>query len=567
MKLYKYLLVVLASFSSGMFAQPVVDENKGLVIIVTGGGEVSYEKTKKIATEPDFTDTVKVDFTLDYSSIDKKLNSKFELETVKPPKLLIIEPLNEIHKGQVKLGLNDFKTPPYFDFNYSTIRHKKYNAGIVMNHYSSDLDLKGKDDTRFTENNIGLYGKKINKKTTLSADLDYDYNTFRYYGYDPSLFILDPEDNQQYYSVLNGGVFLKSNKDKNTKHEYTAGVNYQQLFSKHQVQEHLIELQGEVNGYYLPSGGVMDSIDFTDVSGFWNLDVNAGYLISQDSVLNLSSTLVALRPTYKLKRKSISVTIGLPSYFLTNNSRFLTVLPTLNVEYAIAKDILIAYAGYDRKYERNHYLTYMKANPFIGGNMPHNNTYTRVDLVGGLKGAFTSKTTFNLGGHYRDMKGFVLYVNEFTSIGNRKFNVITDDVKHAQAFAEVIFENKKLNTGLLAEYNKYEMTSKFAYHLPEIVAQAFVKYNVQDKFYIGTELFYYGEQFALDNNDALLGTTSDDPITLKAIIDFNFSIDYKYNDKLGAFLSVNNILSTKHQRWNQYPNYGINVLGGVSYKF
>jgi hypothetical protein len=564
MKLYNYLLFVFCALSSGIVAQEVVDDKKELIFDVNGKGKVSYEKANKIAVEPKFTDTVKVLIGLDYSSIDKKINSPFTLETIKPPKLIILEPLTKIHKGQVNFGLNDFKTPPYFDFNYSTIRHKKYNAGIALNHFSSDLNIKGKEDTRFTENNIGLYGKKINKKTTLSADLDYDYNTFRYYGNSPDAFLIDPENNQQYYSVLNAAVALKSNKKKDTKHEYSAGVDYQQLFSKYEVQEHLIELNGEVNGYYLPSGGVMDSIDFTDVSGFWNLDVNVGYLISNDSVLNLRSSLVALRPSYKLKRRSLSLTIGFPAYFLTNNSRYLTALPTLNLEYTIAKDILILYTGYDRKYERNHYLTYMDANPFIGANLPHTNTYTKFDFVGGLKGAFTSKTTFNVGGHYKDMEGFVLFVNDVNSVGARKFNVITDDVKHAQAFVEVIFENKKINTGLLAQYNNYEMTSRIAYHLPEIVAQAFAKYNVQGKFYLGVELFYYGEQFAKNTTVFSLVPTE---TKLAPILDFNFNIDYKYNDKFGAFLKVNNILSTKHQRWNQYPNYGINVLGGVSYKF
>ena len=246
MKSYNYLIIVLSVLSMSMNAQEVVDEKKGLVFDVEGAGKVSIEKTKKIAIEPDFTDTVKVKFDLDYSSVDKKLTSKFKLESIKPPKLVIMEPLPKIYKGQVKLGLNDFKTPPFFDFNYSTIRDKKYNTGIVMNHFSSDLDVKGKGDTRFTENNIGLYGKKISKKTTLSADLDYDYNTFRYYGYDKSLFNYEVNELPQYYSVLKSGLALKSNKDKNSKHEYTAGINYQQLFSKYSVQEHLIELKGEV---------------------------------------------------------------------------------------------------------------------------------------------------------------------------------------------------------------------------------------------------------------------------------------------------------------------------------
>ena len=567
MNLRQHFTILLSLLYLLGHSQQTLDEKKGLVMVVTGGGKVSYEKAKKITEEPSFIDTVKVNFGLDYSSVDKKINSIFELETIKPPKLLMMEPLTQIRKGEIKLGINDFKTPPFFDFNYSTIRNKEYNAGIVLNHFSSDLNLESKAATRFTESNIGVYGKKINKKTTLSGKLDYDYNTFRYYGYNPSLSVLDPiqkGQDQQYYSILKGAFDVKSNKNKNTKYEYETGLTYQQLFSKYQVQEHLVDFKGQINGYYLPSGGVMDSIDFTDVSGFWDVKLNVGNLTSKDSTLDLNSTLISIKPSYKLKRKSVSLTIGLPAYFLTNNSRFLTLLPTLNFDYAVVKDILIAYAGYDMKFERKHYLTYMQDNPFIGADLPHVNTYTRFDFVGGLKGAFSSKTTFNIGGHYKDIEDFVLYVNDVNSFRNRKFNVTTDDVKHAQLFAELLFENQKINAGILAEYNNYEMNSKFAYHLPSIVGQGFAKYNVQNKFYLGAQLFYYGEQLA--KNTSVI-PTDPETIKLKGILDFNLTVDYKYNKRLGAFLYLNNILSTKHQRWNQYPNYGINLLGGISYQF
>lgn len=564
-KMLKYTPVLFCLFYfQGWTQNEVIDDKKEVLIKVIGGGKVSYEKANKIAEEPSFVDTVKVKLPVKYDVVDKKVSTSFKVETIKPPKLLLLEPLKKIYKQEVSLGLNDFKSPPYFNYVLSTIRNKEYNAGIKLNHFSSEMNLKNHDAGRFTESEIVVYGKKINKKTTLYADMDYDYNTFRFYGFDPSINIINPKDNQQYYSLLNGSFGIKSNKNSDSKLKYQTGINYQQMFSKYSVEEHLITLSGDISGKYLPKWKMFDSLDLSNVFGQWNLKFDAAHLISKDSTLDINSTLFTIRPSYELKRGAMNLELALPIYFLTNNKRFLTALPTLNVNYAIAKDILIVYGGWDRQYQRNHYLTYLDQNPFIESNLNHTNTYTNINIVGGLKGAFSSKTTFNLGYRYKYVEDFVLFVNSITSVANRKFDIETDDVVHQQIFGELMYENKKLKTGLTAQYNNYKMYALKAYHLPAIYAQVYAKYNVQNKFYLGADVFYFGEQIA--KNNAVTFAASE-PITLRPILDFNLSVDYHYSEKLGAFLKVNNILSTKHQRWNQYPNYGINLLGGVRYSF
>jgi outer membrane receptor protein involved in Fe transport len=77
-------------------------------------------------------------------------------------------------------------------------------------------------------------------------------------------------------------------------------------------------------------------------------------------------------------------------------------------------------------------------------------------------------------------------------------------------------------------------------------------------------MFFYGKQLALESFD-----TQNRPITkdLDPIFDFNFNVKYNYSKRLGAFLKMNNILNTKHIRWDQYSNYGLNFLFGVGYSF
>lgn len=568
MKLGIYISIFFLLIALVASAQEVpADNNKEVeIILLTGGGEVSIEKGKKISEQPVFVDTVNVKVDVSYNTIDKKVENNFKVETIKPPKLLIMEPLDKLSHGQLDLGLNDFKSPPFLNFTYSTLRNKDYNAGIKIRHFSSDLSVKNLSSTRFTETGAGVYGKKFYKNMVVSGSADYNYNTFRNFGYDPSLFNISENSDKRFYSIfdLNGGVESR-NKERSAWHQ-KAQARYQQLFGKVNIEEHLISASYSGHTYNLFKGKVDSLLPEKDFVRMSSVELSVQHLLSKDTTFLVESTLFDVSLFgYKLKGKGFNVKLNpIRSTFLSNKNRALLWTPTVEIDYAIAKDIFILYGGFERKLERNHYLTYMQQNPFIGANLPHTNTLTNYHISAGLKGALTSKTTFNLGAHYRDVKDFVLFVNDVNSKATRVYNVITDDVIHKQVFGELMYENKKVKTGILVEYNVYEVFNNEAYHLPAIKAQAFASYNVQDKFSIGTDIFYYGKQLALDVVAATIPVTT---IELKPILDFNISIDYHYSDKLGAFLKVNNILSTKHQRWNQYPNYGINVLGGVSYTF
>ena len=538
-----------------------IDDNSGVVIVISGGGKVSYEKGVKISEEPEFVDTVKVNFDLDYSAIDRKLESNFEIEPIKPPKLVIMEPLDLISKNYFALGINDFKTAPFAEYTHTTIRNKVYNGGFHFKHFSSDMRVPNTARAKFTETHGGINGKKILERQILSTHIDYDYNTFRNYGFDPAVYQpIGKEDILLHYSVFKGDFAVTSTKHKFNKYDYDARVNYAQLYAHHNIAEHVLGFEGEIGGKYFPNGGIIDSLPTKDLAGNWQVQFKADYLNAKDSSKSNSSTLFKLRPNYKVNYKSLNVTVALPIFFNTNNVRLLTALPTINFDWAVAKDILILYAGYDRNYYRNYYLTYMNENPFIGSDLPYVNTHVKFDFQAGLRGAFTSKTTFNFGLKYQNIGNFVLFVNDASILGNRQFTVLTDEVDKQQLFVEVVYENRKIKSGVLAEYNRYQFANYDAYHLPAVFAQAYAKYNIQDKFKLGADLFYYGEQLALDvQNVADPGTTK----LLKPILDFNLNIDYKYNETFGAFFKLNNILSTRHQRWNQYPNYGINVLGGI----
>jgi len=522
---------------------------------VGGKGNLSYKYGAKIGNDPVFQDTVKVNSEVDYNFVDQKINSDFQVDKINAPKLNMLDPLVKLHKRYLALGLTGFKTPPYFDLNYSTIRKRDYNTGFSLNHISQEQKINGVDDARYTNSNFMFFGKKFYNKSTWYSSVDYDFNTFRSYGYNKDQVNLDDEKALIFgYSILNAETGLKSSVKKKGKFDYDVGLTYDQFLEDQlAVAEHKVGVASNFNWLMKTK-----PIDFL-------MDVNFGasYLNAETSTETHSSLIFDLGVKLNKKSEKYDVTVGVKSFFQTNQSRSLWAFPFIEADYSFVKDVLHVFGRLTTDFSRNSYLNYTKVNPFITTRESVITTITKQDFMAGLKGAFNSKSSFNIGIRYKNISDMPLYYN-VGNFGHNKFQILTDDVVHRQIFTEFMWDGKKLDLGLKAEYNIYDVFKNEAFHLPKLYTVLSANYNIQNKIEVGAEMFLYGKQLALENFD-----NENRPITkeLDAIFDFNVNIKYNYTKRLGAFLKVNNLLNTKHIRWDQYSSYGLNFLFGVGYSF
>jgi hypothetical protein len=70
-------------------------------------------------------------------------------------------------------------------------------------------------------------------------------------------------------------------------------------------------------------------------------------------------------------------------------------------------------------------------------------------------------------------------------------------------------------------------------------------------------LFAGGPYLRSDNTDAQGGGGADLSIGMEYAVTRNWS----------AWLGLNNLLNSRYARWNNYPVYGLNILGGVRFRF
>lgn len=560
------IILFIIVFSHVLCAQTSVDsdDKKSVEINIVGAGKVTYEKGIKINEEPEFKDTVKVKSEFNYTTTEQKIEGEYEVEPINAPKITILEPLQKLYKANLTLGVNDFVTPPYFDFSYTKLRDKKFSAGFNLNHFSSGIKADGLNQSKFQENNIGVFGKKITEKHTFYANADYEYDRFRYYGFDQNIFEIPKDSSRIYYSLLNANIGFKKNVTDEKEWNYKANIAYDQFFSADEIQEHLITASTDLGKFFEPT--FLNK--FFDKKGVAYFDGKASvaYLSSQDSIQNINSTLIEVTPTANLKHDRLDMTIGFRMNYFTGPSNSFRLYPIAELDFTVAKDILIIYGSIDGEYKRNHYLTYFQSNPFISTQLNNTTTNNSYNIVGGLKGALSSKSSFNVGFKSMKFNDEVFFVNDLNTKGNRKFTIWQTDLNQEQLFGEFIFENKKFRTNGLLELNTYSTAQYEAFHRPDLYAELGLSYNLQDKIKVGTDLYYFGTQIA-PTEDVFVGSNDVSTVTLDPILDFNFNVNYIYSNKFNAFVLVNNILSQNHQRWNQYPNYGINFMLGLNYSF
>ena len=54
---------------------------------------------------------------------------------------------------------------------------------------------------------------------------------------------------------------------------------------------------------------------------------------------------------------------------------------------------------------------------------------------------------------------------------------------------------------------------------------------------------------------------------LKGGVDLSAGAEFSIKSNISAWLDVNHVLNDKYERWNAYPVFGINLLGGMIVKF
>jgi outer membrane receptor protein involved in Fe transport len=183
---------------------------------------------------------------------------------------------------------------------------------------------------------------------------------------------------------------------------------------------------------------------------------------------------------------------------------------------------------------------------------------------------FSAPVSINLelGMRYEKWENAPFYITDTTVALHNKFTILYDDYDMVAINAGLSYHlNEKWNVIFGADYFVYNtMNLLSAWHKPSYDIKLIADYNIGNKFLLHGKLVYNGSTTTPEYNTS--GNTTVISIgNINGWFDASLGIEYRYRKKLGIFLNFNNITATHYYRWYNYPSYGFNIIGGLSYTF
>lgn len=523
-------------------------------IVVTTAYKPVLAEAVKIRRNPNLEEAAPFKAPLVYTPIDKKLqqdNNIGELAAMKRP----AEQDSVLLNNYVKVGAGSLKTT-FGEAYFGNGRDEALQVGGFLKHFAQAGNQLKQNEIR---DEIGIFGKSINKETTLTGRINYKRRGTYFYGnntsgVEPTGYTFDPQK-QTFNNIGAEGELAKNYKDEENAFTYALKLKGY-LFS---------------NAYSAKESNVV-------VSGFLNQTVKQFYaglagsldLSSQKDVLySVSNSIVRANPYIKFQGENYKIDAGINIAKEFGMSNRFFIFPAAKLEYQVVPKYVRLFAEAKGDVNRASLQEYTDVNPFLGENINLVNSVDQLDITVGLKGTLAPGLSFKASIFRNSVKNLAMFVNDFANTGN-KFAVVYDGGK-----ARISGFNGELNFKAAEDFDlfgrvevkDYKLaTEAQPWNLPTFKLTAGTVIHISDVVDINGSLMFRG---ATQDRALVLPGSSITPVSsnIPSFADLSGGATYKVNKKVSVFVQVNNILSTSNQTWLYYPNYGLNVFGGVGYAF
>jgi len=532
-------------------------QNDSTTIITIEAYQPFLKDAFKIKDNPTIDDTGKINPNLTYTFLNKQIPVDFTVKPIKAAKIKG-EPLVKLYKGYAKVGFGT-NTTPLVNLYYNAKRSKTFNYGITGKHFSSS-GISGNDYSGFSDNHLGIFGKRILKEFSLYSKLNYDRNVVHYYGFPPenNTIVANADNIQQILNKISAVASLTRNYTDTTQFDYNFDLNYHYITDVYDVNANHFSLDGNLSKYHKRE--------------LYEMGVEANYNQLNNLLNQKSNLVIGLKPHISTIAKKWEFQIGLGLFVNSHEKTTFHFYPQAEFKYNIADDIIIPYVGIRGGMQANSLNNFFRENPFINTNeIAVLNTNKKYDVYAGIRGSITSNLSFNTSFSKQKLEGLPLYVKNEFGLQN-KFIAAYDTLDLIQLDGELAYQKlEKWKILLTGNYYGYTPKNEIkAWHRPDLKITLSGVYDLSDKIIVRADLFYIGQQYAKTTNVVTTSNTvvyTDASETLKGVFDANISLEYRYTKKLSAFINFNNIGSVKYERWQDYPTQRFGVLGGLTYSF
>ncbi|MBI5858742.1 MAG: hypothetical protein HZB42_14010 [Sphingobacteriales bacterium] len=449
------------------------------------------------------------------------------------------------NSSYVKAGFGSLRTP-YIQAGISLGDGKTAGLNIYAKHVGSD----GKRDfQKFTSTDVKLDGY-FKSGNNLQWDAGIGMNQYRTYkyGYEPATLVFANDSLKQNFQTIAGRVAMHNINKTKFGLTYWPEVKidvFNDNFKNNESNTVLdLPLQKTVGKVFAVNLGItFDLTRFTP---------------QNKSVIN--NTIYYISPSVLFKTPKINAEAGIrPSW---DNKTF-KMFPNVLVDVGTNDKRFFFQAGWTGYIRKTTYQYLASQNPWL--YVPNSLTNTWIEeRFAGFKGSVGDHFSYAAKVGFNKLNNQPLFVNDYTAgTGGRSFKVVNEpEIKVVNFGGELgynIGEKFSLISGLtFNQYSGLKVNDK-AWGMLPLELKTNMRLQVIKDLWLKTDLYAWtGPQYL--KKDGSAGT-------LSGAADLNAGLEFKITRNLNLWTQFNNIFNKTYQRWNQYPVYGFNFVGGVVFSF
>jgi hypothetical protein len=543
-----------------------------IVIDAKGEGDRIIKTTKKRSLTPIlFEDTTQSQINSDFVFYEYTASSELQLQPISPARLKVVNPLEELKRGYVKVGVGNYLTP-MSEVYYNSLRSKNNNWGIHGRHISSNTSIKNTGFSGLSENEANAFYQHFYKKFSVTGQVNYNRSMNHFYGFNPEdLVVLDNDSLKQVFNTIGGGINFKSFKIDTGDVNWDGTLNYTNYSDRYEAKENNVDFDLNTSKMIKKELFALDfGIDFNSYNSIESAPFRASATFTPNLETN-NNTILEISPKIITSRKKLYASFGFSVFADINDKTSFHFYPNIEAKYSFL-DIFIPYVGINGGLERNSFRSLSSDNPFVLSQVRLQNTNIRYNVYGGVRGSITNEVSFNVSIARQSIFGNALFVNDSTYSIQNKMDVIYDSMDVTELNAQITYlQSEKVRVFLKGKYSFFSpLNQAYVWNTPALDISLGGVYDLADKIMVRADIYYIGARKAkslVPVADAELNNDNSYSVNQNAFFDFNLGFEYRYNKSISAFLNFNNIIGQKYQVYNQFPVQGINILGGATLRF
>ena len=543
------------------FSQQTAGERNEQVTIV-GSYDPTINPAFKINMKPEMItiEQQKPDFT--YQVMNVPQDTKIDAGKVSPATIRADKKIS-IYDNYLKAGFGSLMTP-YIDFFHSSGSKNDSRFNARLYHLSSFKDIPDYAPSSFANTDLGINYDKYSGNSIFSFGLGYGLDMYRYYGFQPAEF---PDINtsagslKQSFNQIRANIGIRSNNKKEEAPQYAVNLAAYYYFDRWKTSQTDFNLGYDIAKPFK-----------SNKSGFQKLGIKGLFRfgVNKDSLQSNTDILLTAIPYYAAKFGMVSFSLGVNVSYLVADSSSFGIFPVIDVSVNLLPDALTIYAGTDGGFVKNSFFDLSQENPWVSSTIPITWQKNQIRAFAGVRGNVAGQLGFNLELgwlKFENMPFFISHTDDVywpVTAPALQFDALTDNGSVFSVNGELTYMPiSDLNIWLSGRYDAYSLDSlPEPYHKPLTLISLGGSYIIKEKVKLWLEMFSYGKRHAVD-------MTGDLPteVELDGFLDLNAGVEYYATERLTVFVKGTNLLNKNYQRFLNYPVQGLQVMGGIGFRF